>query len=72
MLMFQSPKYYVRFFEVTYLYRILILLTMRAFRISLSRVSLSLTFFSHMLIRADAPVIGTLWEFIMAVDIEIG
>lgn len=25
-----------------------------------------------MLIRADAPVMGTLWEFILATDIEIG
>jgi len=33
---------------------------------------LSLIFLSNMLIRADAPVMGTLWEFIMAGDNEIG
>lgn len=31
-----------------------------------------LIFLSDILIRADAPVIGTLWEFIMATDNEIG
>lgn len=29
-------------------------------------------FWFNMLIRADAPVMGTLWEFIMAADNEIG
>lgn len=29
-------------------------------------------FLFDMLIRADAPVMGTLWEFIMAADNEIG
>lgn len=32
----------------------------------------TLMFLFDVLIRADAPVMGTLWEFIMATDNEIG
>lgn len=65
--MFQSLKYY--FLQVTFLYWVFLLM-MSVLRISFC--IMTLIFRSHMLIRADAPVMGTLWEFIMAADNEIG
>lgn len=64
--MFQSPISYIFFLKIIFLW--ILMMTV----ILLSSSTLILIFLLDILTRADAPVMGTLWEFIIAADFENG